>query len=201
MFAKKQPCPKCQTRIKLDFDFCPHCGCDVRNPEKDLRNYGLLGKNEIMGLPTLGGGGMGITDKLIGTLFNSLMKSFEAHMNSEDVQATPQGITISVGGPRQKAAKVKNRVISEEQIKRMTGLPRVEAKTDVRRLADRVVYELKINDIESVDDIFVSRVESGYEVKAIGKKKIYVNTLPINLPLKGYSLGEKGLVFEFNINQ
>lgn len=200
MFSKKQDCPRCKSRIKDEFDFCPHCGCDVRNPEKDLRDYGLLGKNEISGMPMMGGGGMGIADRLIGSIFNSLMKNIESQLqNAPEMQAIPNGITIKVGGPQQNITKVKRKSLTQDQVKRMTGLPRVEAKTDVRRLTDRVVYELKANDIESIDDIFVSKVESGYEVKAIGKKKIYVNTLPVNLPLKSYSIGDNGLVFEFNL--
>lgn len=201
MFSKKQDCPRCKSRIKEDFDFCPHCGCDVRNPEKDLRDYGLLGKNEINGMPLTGGGGLGITDRLIGSIFNSLMKNLESQFqNMPEMQAAPNGITIKVGAPQQNTQKIKKKSLTQDQVKRMTGLPRVEAKTDVRRLTDRVVYELKTSEIESIDDIFVSKVESGYEVKAIGKKKIYVNTLPVNLPLKSYSIGGNGLVFEFNLS-
>ena len=44
MFSKKQDCPKCKSSIKQEFDFCPHCGCDVRSPEKDMQDYGLLGQ-------------------------------------------------------------------------------------------------------------------------------------------------------------
>ena len=79
----------------------------------------------------------------------------------------------------------------------MQGVPRVEAKTEIRRLSDKVIYELKAPGIEKIEDIFVSKVESGYEIKAIGKNKVYVNSLQIDLPLRSYTLHDKGLTIEF----
>ena len=52
-----------------------------------------------------------------------------------------------------------------------------------------------------MDDIFVSKVESGYEVKAVGKKKVYFNSLQINLPLKKYSVKDNKLTIEFGLEQ
>ena len=59
---------------------------------------------------------------------------------------------------------------------------------------------MKAPGIESVEDVFISKLESGYEVKAIGKKKVYVNSLPVNLPLRGYGIDvSKGLMVEFGL--
>lgn len=204
MFDKKHDCPRCKSSIKADFDFCPHCGCDVRNPEKDLEEFGLLGKHGAGAAPLADGGGlgMGLGDKLISSIFNQLMKSLESQMGAAlpraDVRALPHGIRVNLGVPVQKSVpKVKVRKITEDQVKRMSGAPRIEAKSDIRRLSDRVLYDLKAPGIDSLDDVFVSKVESGYEVKAIGKNKVYVNSLQVDLPLKGYTLHEKGLTLEF----
>ena len=120
-----------------------------------------------------------------------------------EIQRFPNGIRISVGGPiaqhRKKNDKPASKILTEEQVKRMSKLPRGEAKTDVRRFSDRVVYELNALGVENVEDIFVSKLESGYEVKAIGKKKVYVNSLPVNLPLKRYFIKEDKLFVEFGL--
>lgn len=204
MFGKKQPCPKCRSSVKVDFDFCPHCGCNIRDPQKDLEEYGLLGKNESSNAPLLGGGtsGLGFSDKLFSSIINQLMKSLESQMqqgaSNSDMHALPNGIQVKIDMPRQRAAaKPKVRRLTEEQLKRMAGAPRIEAKSDIRRLSDRVVYDLKAPGIDSLDDVFVSKVESGYEIKAIGKNKVYINSLQVDLPLKGYTLHEKGLTLEF----
>jgi hypothetical protein len=76
-------------------------------------------------------------------------------------------------------------------------LPRVEASSSMKRLGDKIVYELKTLGVSSLEDVFVSKLAEGYEIKAIGTKKVYVNSLPVELPLQGYTLHEKGLTLEF----
>jgi len=203
MFKKKPNCPRCKSKVSDSFDFCPYCGVDMSNPEKDSRDFGMLGKNELVGQPMVGGmGGMGITDKMINSLVRNLFKAFDKQMKDLDTNTSSQGypnkIKIRFGFPTENKKESKKQ-ISQEQIKRMTGLPRVEASTDVRRLSDKIVYELKAPGINSADDVFVSKLEQGYEVKAIGKRKVYVNSLPVNLPLKGYKLSDKGLILEFGL--
>lgn len=205
MFDKKRPCTRCRSSIKADFDFCPHCGCDMRNPEKDLREFGLLGKNEFSNAPVVGGGsmGFGISDKILASLIQQVFKALESQNGQQgqpgELQAIPNGFQLNIGvGPQKQPARQKIRKVTEDQLKRMAGAPRVEAKTEIRRLSDRVVYELKAPDVEVAEDVFVSKVESGYEVKAIGKKKVYVNSLQVDLPLKDCRLEKnKGVTLEF----
>lgn len=201
MFGKKQECPRCERKMSKDFDFCPHCGCDVRNPQKDMQDYGLLGKDEFSNAPVMGGGTMGLSDTFLNSIFTNLMKALDSQMRAmPSEQGMPHNIQIKVGVPTPKAPKaVKQRSLTSEQQQRMAGVPRVEAKTDVRRLSDKVLYELKTNGVSSIDDVFVSKVESGYEIKAIGKNKVYVNSLQVDLPMKSYTLHEKGLTVEFGI--
>jgi len=206
MFNGKK-CARCEGKTKDSYDFCPYCGLDLGNPEKDLEDFGMLGKNnDVKGYPLVGGlGGFGITDRMIDSLFKNVVKSLEKQMKNVDlgpeVQSFPNGIKIRLGGQPQKKAKRKEvrKTITDEQVKRMSKLPRVEAKANVRRLSDKVVYELNAPGVEDVDDVFVSKLENGYEVKVIGKKKVYVNSLPVNLPLKGYRLSDKGLTVEFGL--
>lgn len=66
-------------------------------------------------------------------------------------------------------------------------------------MSDKVIYELAVPGVQSVQDIFISKLESGYEVKAIGKRKVYVNSLPVNLPLKKYSITDKQVIVEFGL--
>jgi len=82
-------------------------------------------------------------------------------------------------------------------LKKMGSLPRAKAKTSVKRFGNKVVYELSTPGVISAEDVFISKLESGYEIKAIGDKKVYVNSVPINLPLKKYSIVNNKLLFEF----
>ena len=215
MFSSEK-CKRCEGKLKEDYSFCPFCGLDLRNPEADMRDFGMLGKNDsVFGAPLLGGGGMGISDSAFGAIFNNVMKMMEKQLRNVDFEKAdlgdsmpeitrlPNGVQIKIGPhmhmkPQQKK-EPQPRVISEEQRSRMTKLPRGEAKADVRRFSDKVVYELTTPGVENVQDVFVSKVESGYEVKAVGKNKVYVNSLQVNLPLKKYSVGDKKLVLEFGL--
>lgn len=210
MFGKKS-CPKCNEKVKNSYGFCPFCGHNQSNSEKDMRDYGMLGKNDgVEGFPMVGGGNMGFSEKMIGSLMNNLFKALDKEMKStlrdngeeSNVETLPNGIRIHFGVPKQvepKRKQIRANNVTADQVKKMSGLPRTEAKTSVRRLSDKVVYELDAPGIESVQDVFVSKVESGYEVKAIGKKKVYINNLPVNLPLKGYAINTKGLTVEFGL--
>ncbi len=46
MFNKKS-CQRCKKKISTSFEYCPHCGFYTGDKEKDQKDYGLLGKNDI----------------------------------------------------------------------------------------------------------------------------------------------------------
>ena len=88
--------------------------------------------------------------------------------------------------------------ITNEQLERMIGLPRAPAKISMKRLGNKIVYELSTPGIKSHEDVFVSKLESGYEIKATADKKVYVNSIPLELPLRMVSLADNKLIVEFN---
>ena len=213
MFSTEK-CKRCEGKLKNNYSFCPYCRLDLRNPEGDINDFGMLGKNDsVFGAPLLGGGGAGITDSVVNSIFNNVMKIMENQMKNlnvdnkldfgdskPEVTQLPNGIQIKIGPKKHNHEEHhKVRVINEEQRGRMTNLPRGQAKTEVRRLSDKVIYVLSTPGVEDVNDIFVSKVESGYEVKAVGKKKVYFNSLQLNLPLRKYYIKEDYLTLEFGL--
>jgi hypothetical protein len=214
MFSSKK-CQRCEGKLKEEYSFCPYCSLDLRNPEADMSDFGMLGRNDsVSGAPLQGGGGLGIGDSIFNSILNNVMKMMENQMKNlnndkidfgdskPEITQLPNGIQIKMGHKKHTHKdEPKTRVISEEQRERMAKLPRGQAKAEVRRLSDKVVYELNTPGVENVNDIFVSKVESGYEVKALGKKKIYFNSLQIGLPLKKYSIKDSKLTMEFGLDQ
>src|SRR3989344_9010760 len=219
LFGKKSKdqikCRVCSSKVSSDFAFCPHCGSVLNEePKEDDKDYGLLGKDDSLSSleKSFQGNNFGITDKIVSSIFNSLVKSLDKQFKDVDKQSArdmgraeiksfPTGIRIKISPatqskPKQKAQKTK-RVITPEQMEKMTSLPRSEAKANVRRLSDKVIYELTTPGVESTDDVFVSKLENGYEIKAIGNKKVYFKSLPVNLPIRGFSIGKNKLLVEF----
>ena len=97
--------------------------------------------------------------------------------------------------PQAEQPIIKN--LTDEQLKKMSGLPRTKAKMTMRRLSNKIIYELNTPGINSTEDVLLAKLESGYEVKAIGEKKVYVNSIPVNLPLQGFSIQDNKLIVEF----
>ncbi len=215
MFFKKKSekekarCENCESRIIEDFIFCPYCGESLMSPEEEMREFGMLGRNDILPeefmapMPAQGG----ITERLFASLVNSLMKNLDQQMRDvaekSEVTTYPNGIRIKIGMPVQgqktqkPAEQSPLKAVTDEQLKKMSGLPRTEAKMKMRRLGNKLVYELNAPGIASTDDVLLAKLESGYEIKAIGEKKVYVNSIPVNLPLQSFSLQDNKLIVEF----
>lgn len=220
MFFGKKPrkssimCESCGSKISKNYSFCPHCGDTLFDTEEESENFGFLGRDDhqrkiFEDSPIRG---LGIMDKMINSMMANLAKSFEKQIgeakNDSDntkIETFPNGIKITIGPTSQLNSKSSkkpqenkiSRKITDKQLSRMAGLPRVAAKTSVKRLADKLIYELDAPGTKSQEDIFISKLESGYEVKAISEKKIYVNSIPVNLPIKKASLAESKIVLEF----
>ncbi len=109
-------------------------------------------------------------------------------------------IHIALGGKPAIAAQ-KNEVrkirISEEMEKKLSLLPREEAETSVRRLSQKIVYEIALPGVQKLEDIIISKLESSIEIKAIAPDKIFFKLIPLNSPLLGYGLKDGKLVMEF----
>ena len=195
---KKIECENCGSKIPKKYSFCPNCGIPLDN-EKNSKDYGMLGKSDLTPLNNFP---VPFTDRMFTSIVNNLMKNLHKQMidlDNAEVSTLPNGIKISIGIPQnQKAPKrAKENKLTEEQLEKLSKLPRAQAKTSIKRLSDRIIYELIAPGVESVNDILVSKLESGYEIKAISENKLYVNSLPINLPIKSYSTDKNKVFIEF----
>lgn len=208
-FGKKQDktkCPQCKSGIKDSFSFCPYCGADLLDPEQERKDFGMLGKNDMYqeknSTPLEG---FGITDQMINSIIGNLAKTLNRQFKEIDgprIENLPNGIKIKIGPPTNKEKNApKKRTITEDQIQKMSEMPRIEAKSNIRRFSDKVVYEMSTPGLESQQDVFISKLESGYEIKAIGNKKIYVNSLQIDLPIYRYIIEKGRLLVEFKTKE
>ncbi len=207
--SKGLKCARCSGKLESKFSFCPYCGASVISKEKMEKDYGLLGREDsidpVQNVNPMAN--LGITDKLISNMFNMVMKNLNKQMidelNGADVQAFPNGIKIRIGSqqPKKKNERMQKKEISQEQLERISSLPRKEAKYSMRRVADKIVYELNMPGVSSADDVFVSKLESGYEIKALGEKNVYVNSIQVELPINHVSLDKNRLIVEFKTEE
>lgn len=226
MFDNKK-CSNCKSKIKEKFDFCPHCGHELREDSEE--NFGLLGKtdkleDQIFNDPFFGGG---LTGGIFGKMLNSTMKMLEKELAKEmkDMNSQPNlprtNFELFINGQRvdprnikvkqmpllqqpmqaqqQKIQKQKeiSSVFSKDKSQKFLELKREEPQTSsVRRLSNRVIYEIDMPEVKSVEDVSIIRMGNSIEIKAIGKQKAYSKVIPIGLPVVSYSLSAGKLILE-----
>jgi hypothetical protein len=212
-------CKKCGRKISKNFDFCPFCGYKTRDIEKE---YGFLGKEDSVDFPDFG------MNLPLGNIFNSLIKEMDKQFKQLDreIQGDNKeiikkpGISISIstspGQPpkisvnnlnnkqKEESKLISERLpkksldISEKEAKKMSKLPRQEADTKVRRLSNKIVYEISLPGVKDIHKIFVNKLENSIEIKAFSKERVYFKLIPVNLPILDYRLKEEKLFLELS---
>jgi HSP20 family molecular chaperone IbpA len=206
---KKNLCPRCNERIKKSFSFCPSCGFDLDNLNfKD----GFLGKKDFEELGIkLPFGFNALLKPLIKELnkqISELDREFKDKNSSEDSKVS---FSLHFGVPGQKGSfqkfpqksvvKPKKSVIlpkiSNLDFQNYKSLPRVEPKTNIRRLSDKVVYELELEGVKSIEKINFNKLENSLEIKAISNDKVFVKEVDISFDLTDYFFDKEKLFLEF----
>jgi len=96
---------------------------------------------------------------------------------------------------KKESLKFKNN-FTDEKIKRLQTLPRVEPSSKVMRIEDKVVYEINLPDVSSIEDVMINQLESSIEIKAVGKNNSYSKLLPVKLPITGHQFSKGKLTLE-----
>ena len=213
LFGKKNiKCENCKSKISTEYSYCPYCGNGMVDSEKVAKEFGMLGKNDAIDEDfikrNMASKNLTITDRMISAMVSGLMKGIDQQIREAskgEVTSTPRGIRIQIGMPQEEVKQPKKtqkhdfsiNKISDNQLEKLKNLPKSNAKTSVKRIGDKLIYELDTPGLLDIKDVFVSKLESGYEIKAISQKKVYVNSLPVNMPIKSFTLRENKLSIEF----
>ncbi len=105
---------------------------------------------------------------------------------------------------KEKIKKIKD--LPQTSPKKFAGLPKKEPETNIRRLSNKIVYEIKMPDVKSIEDVSITQLESSIEIKALAtpkrkKKYVYSKIIPVNLPIKKYNLLKEKLVLELETQE
>jgi hypothetical protein len=220
MFGEK--CTRCGKRVGKKHEFCSSCGLDLKN-EGDDADYGLLGKNDMndfdFNLPR----GLNMLLKPLMKELTKQMGELDKEIRREGDKnpgrAARSNFSISFGTPGGKPIKIDNfgeqrakqvvpqrgkkvlrlPKVSEDKLKKIKKLEKNEPDTNVRRLSDRIIYEISLPGVGYIDDINISNLENVIEVKAFLDELVYEKNIEISLPLINYSFGEEMLVLEFGL--
>jgi len=222
MFSKKK-CKNCGEKISGSYNFCPYCRSPVKD-HLDDENWGLLGKNDSMGEIKLPLGFNHLFNSLIKSM-NSQFKELESQTKKEqkrpEVKKGGISISISTSGNRppeikvtsfgnipkfkeeekQIAKKTKAIKLPLSDSKKFSGMPKKEPETNIRRLSNKVVYEINMPGVKSIEDVSIIQLENSIEIKAFAKDKVFYKVIPINLPISDYNLSKGKLVLELDAKE
>jgi len=220
MFDKK--CDKCKNKIKKDFEFCPFCGNNLSN-DFDNEDFDILGKNDFIDENSFQDMNNSFIDKIFNQTMKMMEKQMKNLAEQSNNQNKPQRIPISeinpnlnvqffVNGkrvfpPQQEQNNIQNQVAIKpvnikvnkmplEKLERFSKLKKVEPNSKVRRIGNKVIYELEVPGVKDIEDILINRLESSIEIKALAKDRSYSKILNINLPIIKYGLDKGNLVLE-----
>lgn len=221
MFGKK--CKRCNERINGKFKFCPFCGIPTKQYKEE--DYGMLGQDDEleefenlfnkMNNPMLNkmlGGVMKMLEKEMGNIGNmnntpnipeksmtGPKTNFQLYVNGKKIDWAQPEIETQNTDPLKtpEKSKLKLPMPSKETIKSSAELPRQEAKTSLKRLANKIIYEIDAPGITSLNKVLINKLEDGFEVRLFTKKAVLSKNISVKLPLINYYLEEYKLFLEF----
>lgn len=199
MFSKK--CPRCKTIIKDSFNYCPLCSKNLKSKYDD-DDYGFLGKNDFLDE------NMDLTDNFIDKMFNSAMKLLEKQMknlNEGNKNYYQPGLNVQffVNGEKifpeksiiKNPIKVENH-FTKEKLKKLLELPRKEPESRIKRISGKVIYELSVPGVKTIDNVLINQLENSIEIKALSDNLVYLKNLKVKLPILRCQLVDDSLIIE-----
>lgn len=221
MFGRKE-CKRCGEGINKESNFCPSCGVPF-NKNSRREDFGMIGENDFEEFENeLNNSIFGrIGGRMINKMFESAVRMLEKEMEREikrksqpknyprtNFQLYVNGKKINVDHgnfnfPQEQKLKQKIQTVKlpQKALKNFSKLQKQEPETNVRRFADKIIYEINMPGVKSEKNISVIKLENSIEIKAIGNKVAYQKVLPINLPVMDYHIGEGKLILELSLRE
>ena len=139
---------------------------------------------------------------------NSLVKQLEKQMGNVDFngQRMPKGIKIQIAKGIPQMGQVVREIpqkkenlpkVSDEEIERRVGLPKVNAESKIRRLADMIIYEIEAPGIQKKENIVLTELATGLEIRAYSRDKCYVKFIPLKVEVIEYHIEKEKVIVEF----
>lgn len=122
---------------------------------------------------------------------------FELFINGKRI--SPENIKITqrpVKAPPKKQKSNPNRFLSTENAKKFLELKKSEPETNLRRLENKIIYEINIPGVKDIEDVSIVKMEKSIEVRAVANDRAYVKIIPIDMEISAYEFSKGKLILE-----
>lgn len=86
--------------------------------------------------------------------------------------------------------------IQDKQVEQISKLPKQEPETTVRRLTDRIIYEISLPGVKNNKNLFIDKLQNSIEVRAFSDKQAYFKLIPVPFLIKNWKLDNEKLILE-----
>lgn len=207
MFNKRY-CRNCREKVSSKYRFCPSCGAEIKEYKEE--DWGMLGREDILGDESFKSPFFtGFSGKMLNSMIGNTLKMLEKEMRGmekaprSNFRLMINGKEINIGQLGQKKLikketikKTPKREFGREQLKKISELPKKEPKTSLKRFGDKIIYEIEMPEVKSLNDVLINNLENSIEIKAIGKSWIYSKIIPLNMPITNQELSKGKLILE-----
>lgn len=217
MFRRRITCVRCGNKLDRAFSYCPFCGAKTEKKSSSWLD-GPLDFSELGTRLPFSSLFRGIEKHLHEFDQALLPKKTEKTEGKEKPFMRSGGISISIsstggeptirvrpfsfGKPMLKEVRAREvsiepptKRLSRLQEERLAKLPKAEPSTKVRRLTDRIIYEIDLPGVQE-KDVIISKLQNSIEIKAFTKDKAFFKLIPINLPILKHRLEKGKLILE-----
>lgn len=191
------------------------------------KDYGLIGLDDSIADIQLGNGNSGSLGDLLGAMmseFSKQMSDIESLEREENAKKTGKrnqvkGFSISIEASGNGPVKIRsfgdvprnvksNNVdvkaielpkIETKLLSKLKDLSRKEAESIVRRLSDKIIYEINLPGVDSTKKVSINVLGNFVEVKAVSEQEVLFKNINIKNPLKNYKLKDEKLILEFGV--
>lgn len=125
---------------------------------------------------------------------------FRLMINGKEVNLN-DGTLIKKNPPKKEPLKKDNfNEFTEEQNERFSKLKKIMPESHLKRIDDKIIYEIELPGVDSLKDTSIIQLEDGIEIRALSEKKAYLKRVPLNLSILNYYLSKNLLILEFKGN-
>ncbi|UCD04084.1 MAG: hypothetical protein JSW73_00330 [Candidatus Woesearchaeota archaeon] len=174
---EKYTCPRCEFFVKQSWNFCPHCGINLKElPSPEPEPMPIMMKSNLF------------SNSDMEELSKEVNKIFRSILGQEPFSGS---VSITrIGGPEGSKTDVRTSgdyKKLEPQIKKKLGIKKRDGKPKttkepaikVKEMPHENIIEIKVPGVKKESDIEIIQLEQSMEVRAVTKDKVYFKLIPI----------------------
>ena len=86
--------------------------------------------------------------------------------------------------------------VSEKEAGRRARLKKMEAESRMKRLGDVIIYEIAAPGLKKKEDVVITELATGLEIRAYSRDNCYVKTIPLKVEVLNYRVGNEKVFVE-----